>query len=103
VAAVRPQPAAAAAAAGANPAGERNGEGGSLVVLTEPDGARVTINGVGYGTTPLTIPYLPPGAKRVRVTKTGYETEERVISADDLGGRTPIRIDLSKAGERTPP
>ena len=67
------------------------------------EAGRVTINGVGYGTTPLTIPYLPPGAKRVRVAKTGYETEERVISADDLGGRTPIRIDPSKAGERTPP
>jgi hypothetical protein len=101
--AARPQPGAAAAAARPTSAADQNGEGGPFVVITEPDGARVTINGVGYGTTPLTIRYLPPGAKRVRVTKTGYETEERLISADELAGRTPLRIDLSKADGRTPP
>jgi hypothetical protein len=53
-----------------------------ISITTQPGGASVTINGVGYGTTPLTIPYLPPGAKRIRVTKAGYETEERFYSSD---------------------
>lgn len=77
-------------------------EGGSLVVITEPDGARVTINGVGYGTTPLTIPYLPPGTKRVRVTKAGFATEERVVSADAASAAAALRIDLREAGGREP-
>ena len=50
-----------------------------LVVITQPEGARVTINGVGWGITPLTIGHLPPGAKRIRVTKPGYRSEERVV------------------------
>jgi hypothetical protein len=52
----------------------------ALVVISEPAGARVTINGVGFGSTPLTIPYLSPGAKRIRVTKAGYLAEERFMS-----------------------
>ena len=64
-----------------------------IVINTEPAGATVTINGVGYGTTPLTIPYLPPGAKRIRVTKAGYQTEERFYGSD--ASRAPaLRITL---------
>jgi hypothetical protein len=62
-------------------------------IITQPEGASVTINGVGYGTTPLEIPYLPPGAKRIRVTKAGYETEERFFSSD-VGRASSLRITL---------
>jgi len=62
-------------------------------IITQPDGAGVTINGVGYGTTPLDIPYLPPGAKRIRVTKAGYEAEERFFSSD-VGRASSLRITL---------
>jgi PEGA domain len=64
-----------------------------IVIVTEPAGASVTINGVGYGTTPLTIPYLPPGAKRIRVTKSGYQTEERFYSSD-ASRASSLRITL---------
>jgi hypothetical protein len=67
-----------------------------LSITTQPDGASVTINGVGYGTTPLSIPYLPPGAKRIRVTKAGYETEERFYSSDS-GRASAIRITLRES------
>jgi cytoskeletal protein RodZ len=50
-----------------------------LVVTTEPEGARVTVNGIGWGIAPVTIRYLPPGDKRIRVTKEGYATEELVV------------------------
>lgn len=62
-------------------------------IITQPEGASVTINGVGYGTTPLDVPYLPPGAKRIRVTKAGYETEERFFSSD-VGRASSLRITL---------
>ena len=51
----------------------------ALVIATEPAGARVTVNGIGWGTTPVTIRYLPSGEKRIRVSKEGYAAEERVV------------------------
>jgi PEGA domain len=69
---------------------------GQLRIVTEPPGARVTVNGVGRGMTPLTIRHLPPGAKRVRVTKDGYSGAERMISlAEGDPGRT-VRIPLER-------
>ena len=52
----------------------------ALVIATEPAGARVTVNGIGWGTTPVTIRYLPSGEKRIRVSKEGYAAEERVVT-----------------------
>jgi cytoskeletal protein RodZ len=52
---------------------------GELIVTTEPAGGRVTVDGIGWGTTPVTIRNLPPGPKHVRVTKDGYGVEERVV------------------------
>jgi cytoskeletal protein RodZ len=65
-----------------------------LVVLTEPPGASVTVNGVGWGTAPVTIRYLPPGEKRVRVSRDGYVAEERVLSLAS-GRRATVDIQLS--------
>jgi cytoskeletal protein RodZ len=50
-----------------------------LVVITQPAGARVTVDGIGWGNTPVTVRYLPEGDKRVRVSKDGYATEEQVV------------------------
>jgi len=51
----------------------------ALVVTTDPPGARVTVNGIAWGTTPIAIRYLPPGDKRIRVSKDGYLAEERAL------------------------
>jgi len=48
-----------------------------LEVVPEPAGARVVVDGIGRGTTPLTIRYLSAGEKRVRVLKDGFSAEER--------------------------
>ena len=48
-----------------------------LVITSEPPGARVTVDGIGWGFTPVTVRHLPPGAKHIRVTKEGYASEER--------------------------
>jgi transcriptional regulator with XRE-family HTH domain len=59
-----------------------------LVVATQPAGARVTVDGIGWGNAPVTIRYLPAGTKRIRVSKEGYATEERVVSLTEGHLRT---------------
>jgi PEGA domain len=68
-----------------------------LLVITEPEGARVTINGVGWGTTPVAIPFLPSGSKRVRVTKPGYESEERLVDSGSAHSGATLRIELRES------
>lgn len=67
-----------------------------FVVTSDPAGANVTINGVGYGPTPVTIPFLPPGAKRIRVTKAGYQSQEQVVGARGAGSTPGVRIVLAE-------
>jgi hypothetical protein len=38
------------------------------------------VNGIGWGTTPVTVRYLPAGEKHVRVSKEGYTAAEHVIA-----------------------
>lgn len=66
--------------------------GPMLRVTTTPQGARVTVNGIGWGTTPLDIPHLPPGVQRVRVVQQGYRSEERVVN---VGEGQPGRVSIA--------
>ncbi len=59
---------------------------GNLVVTSQPAGARVTVNGIGWGETPVTIRHLEFGSKRVRLTMQGYVSQERVVG---LGPEQP--------------
>ena len=68
----------------------------ALVVTTQPEGARVTVNGIGWGSSPATIPYLEPGQKRIRVSKEGYVAVERVLQVDG-GRRHTLDIRLERA------
>ena len=62
-----------------------------LRITSDPAGARVTVNGVGWGSTPVAIRNLPAGPKTIRVTKEGYVADERVVS---LSGASPISVQL---------
>ena len=62
-----------------------------LIVTTQPPGARVTVNGIGWGAAPVTIRHLSAGEKRIRVTKEGYAPEERVVR---LTGGLPATVDI---------
>jgi hypothetical protein len=53
----------------------------------------VTINGIGWGVTPLTIDHLPPGTKRIRVTSDGFSAAERTLELP-TAGETTVRIAL---------
>ncbi len=65
-----------------------------LVVVTDPPGARVTVDGIGRGTTPLTIRYLPAGEKRVRVLKAGFPAQERTVRLAPAREATTVVIPL---------
>jgi hypothetical protein len=67
-----------------------------LVVTTQPAGARVTVDEIGWGSAPVTIRFLPAGSKRIRVIKEGYRGEERVVSLVD-GRRSVLDIQLQSA------
>jgi len=67
-----------------------------LVVTTQPEGARVTVNGIGWGTSPATIRYLTTGDKRIRVSMEGYVAKEQVLHVSE-GRRHALTIRLAPA------
>ena len=70
-----------------------------LVVVTDPPGARVMVDGIARGTTPLTIRYLPAGEKRVRVLKDGFAAEERTVRVAPAREPTTLAIPLQSPGQ----
>jgi cytoskeleton protein RodZ len=67
---------------------------GNLVVTSEPAGARVTVNGIGWGDTPVTIRHLELGEKRVRVTLPGHVSQERVVRLGPERPNANVRLTL---------
>jgi hypothetical protein len=63
-----------------------------LVITTMPAGARVTVNGIGWGITPVSIPHIPAGEQRVRVVKDDFRSEERVVT---VGNGRPARVAIA--------
>jgi len=61
-----------------------------LVITSRPAGARVTVDGVGWGQTPVTIRYLPAGMKSVRVTKDGYGSAQRSVRVSNGTSRVDV-------------
>jgi cytoskeleton protein RodZ len=51
----------------------------ALTVTSSPSGARVLVDGIGYGATPITIRHLRPGQKRVRLVLDGYMSVEQPL------------------------
>ena len=58
-------------------------ETGSLAVTTEPVGAKVSVDGRPYGVTPLTIPDLPAGRRRVVLEGQGGTVRREVTIETD--------------------
>ncbi len=92
----RPAPSAqspARTAQSPEPVARRRVDGG-LLVESQPAGARVMVNGIGYGETPLRIGYLPFGTKRVRIIKQGFASVERTVRVDAASPRPRVQITL---------
>ena len=68
-----------------------------LAVVTDPPGARVIVDGIGRGTTPVTIRYLSAGEKRVRVLKDGFPAQERTVRLAPAARATTVVIPLQSA------
>ena len=68
---------------------------GDIVVTSQPSGARVSINGVGWGQTPLTVRFQAFGAKTIRITRDGYQAHQQTLrlTADQATARVhaPLR------------
>ncbi len=58
-------------------------ESGSLAVSTDPAGAKVSVDGKAYGVTPLTIPDLPAGRRRVVLEGQGGTVRREVTIEPD--------------------
>jgi hypothetical protein len=54
------------------------------------------VNGIAWGISPVTIRHLPPGEKRVRVSKEGYAAQERVLTLGE-GRQRELDIRLDSA------
>jgi hypothetical protein len=66
----------------------------AITVTSAPAGARVTVDGIGWGETPVTIRNLPPGQKVIRVTKEGYQSQQQTISVADDPHSSGVRVIL---------
>ena len=68
----------------------------ALTVTSSPEGARVLVDGIARGLTPLTVRHLEPGERRLRVVLDGFVSSESVV---DLTGRsrTSVHIELPPA------
>lgn len=67
---------------------------GRLMVESDPPGARVTVNGIGWGETPVTIRHVEFGEKRVRLTLQGYVSDERVVRLSPERGTATLHLAL---------
>ena len=65
-----------------------------LVVTSKPSGARVVVDGIGRGTTPARIEYLPLGEKAVRLVHDGYVSEERSVTLTAKRPTVTLHIEL---------
>lgn len=80
---------------------EANATEGELRITSEPSGALVTVNGVGWGPTPVTIRYMPFGNKLIRVTKPGYASAQRAFDFVPDRRVQFVRIQLSAESPET--
>lgn len=77
-------------------------EGTGLLIRTDPEGAKVFIDGVERGETPLLLPSILNGEYGVRLVKEGY-VERRFLVVIRSKSRIEVTLDLERArGELLP-
>jgi hypothetical protein len=66
---------------------------GSLLIITNPQGARVSVDGMASGVSPVTVPGLSPGLHNVTITMAGYEdlsAQVRIIDGQTMEYTTAL-------------
>src|SRR5262245_25127028 len=71
---------------------------GALAIETDPYGAEVFVDGRAAGATPVTVSRLTAGEHRVRVVKSGYLENARVITVV-AGKPTAVKVKLTRTGD----
>lgn len=67
----------------------------AMTITSDPPGARVMVDGIGRGATPVTVHNLTSGGRRVRVIKNGFVSQERVVGLGTDGKPTTVHVTLS--------
>lgn len=73
---------------------------GALNIITDPEGASVSLDGGSKGTTPLTISEIYPGTYTLKITKSGYTDLQQSVTIS-AGKETKMTVSLTKAGTTT--
>ena len=94
-----PTPAVVASANGAPPTatGVKPPASHALTVTSAPLGARVLVDGIGWGRTPVTIRHVAPGDRRVRVVLDGFVSDERRVRMSATRDETTVHVELVRA------
>jgi hypothetical protein len=92
---LKPQPAVATAVSPATADQPPADVEGSMRIISEPAGARVTVNGIRWGQTPVTVRHLTPGEKRVRISKDGYTSAEQRLELTPDNLTQTVRVILA--------
>jgi TonB family protein len=69
---------------------------GTLVVESEPAGARVSVNDEERGQTPLRLADLPFGSYSVKVERKGYEAQQRGVTLAEGAAAGELRVVLNR-------
>ncbi|MGH9336042.1 MAG: TonB family protein, partial [Vicinamibacteria bacterium] len=75
---------------------------GSLLVATEPDGARVLVNGEERGLTPVELEALPLGGYQIRIEREGFEPEVLQAALTAEAPRAALDVALRPAPKPPP-
>jgi hypothetical protein len=70
---------------------------GELRIVSKPEGARVTVNGIARGQTPLRVRYLPIGTYTIRVIQPGYKIAQTVVALRPEEPNRTVRVVLRDA------
>jgi len=80
----------------------RTASEGQLRIVSTPPGARVTVNGIGWGQTPLTVGHLPLGTKKVRLSRDGYASQERIVELRSSDASAALNVTLPRTSAARP-
>jgi cytoskeletal protein RodZ len=67
---------------------------GTLIVVSDPPEAFVTVNGIGRGNTPVTVEFLAFGSYAIRVVQPGYQVSQERVTLDSENPRKTVKVTL---------
>ncbi len=67
---------------------------GTLLVMSNPPDAFITVNDIGRGKTPLKLQYLALGSYTIRVIQAGYQVSQQRVTLDSENPRRTVRVNL---------